>query len=258
MNGEPKEGIVKKMSNNNLTVVILTRNEEEHIKGAIESLRGLNADILTIDSGSSDNTMAIAKSMGAKVVSSPWHGDFAYQRNIAKEHASTDWFFFLDADERITSELRNAINEAITGDFFMYEIKRVTTSLGGAHHYGAFSPDFVKRLMPREANWVGKVHEHPECNFPLKRLKGELTHEPYKNWSKWLEKVDNYTTIFANDKKSKNISALSPFIHAFLGFVKMYVLKGAFLDGALGLNMSIAHAFYTFMKYIKVLELKSK
>ena len=108
--------------------------------------------------------------------------------------------------------------------------------------------------MPKEAEWIGKVHEHPECDFPLKRLDGYMTPEPYKNWSNWLQKVDNYSEIFAKERLNKNISFFSPFIHSFLGFIKMYVIKGGFLDGALGLNMSLAHAFYTFMKYVKVLE----
>ncbi|MBO6304464.1 MAG: glycosyltransferase family 2 protein [Selenomonadaceae bacterium] len=242
------------MSNNKLTAVILTNNEEYHIANAIESLRGLNADILVIDSGSTDNTIKIAESMGAKVVSEPWKNDFAYQRNLAKKHTNTPWLFFLDADERVTKELAENINRALDGEFFLYEIKRVTDSLGGAHKFGAFSPDYVKRLMPRVAEWVGKVHEHPECEYPLKRLKGEITHNPYKDWSAWLKKVNSYSEIFANDKKGKNFSALTPFFRASFGFIKMYIIKGGFMDGALGLNMSLAHAFYTFMKYVKVLE----
>lgn len=239
---------------NKLVTVILTKNEENHIGAAIKSLDGLNTGVLVIDSGSTDNTVNIAKSLGAKVVVSPWKGDFAYQRNLAKEYADSDWLFFLDADERVTEKLRDSINEAIAGDFYLYEIKRVTASLGGAHRFGAFSPDFVKRLMPKNAMWVGKVHEHPECDVPVRRLGGELTHEPYLNWSAWLKKVDNYTTIFAIDKRGKKISSLTPFIRAAFGFIKMYLLKGGFLDGALGLNMSLAHAFYTFMKYVKLLE----
>lgn len=242
------------MSNNKLTAVVLTNNEEYHIAKAIESLKRLRADILIIDSGSTDNTMDIARSLGAKVVSSPWRNDFAYQRNLAKQYADTPWLFFLDADERVTKELAENINRAIEGDFFLYEIKRITESLGGAHNFGAFSPDYVRRLMPRETEWIGKVHEHPECDFPTKRLDGEITHEPYKNWSAWLKKVDGYSEIFANERKGKKISALSPFLRASFGFIKMYVIKGGFLDGALGLNMSLAHAFYTFMKYVKLLE----
>jgi len=242
------------MSNKKLTVIILANNEEYHIGNAIKSLQGLNADILLIDSGSTDNTINIAKSLGARVVSSPWQNDFAYQRNQAKKYADTPWLFFLDSDERVTDALKDSINKAIEGDFYLYEIKRVTDSLGGAHKFGAFSPDYVKRLMPREAEWIGKVHEHPECDFPVKRLDGYMTHEPYKNWSNWLNKVDNYSEIFAKERLNKNISLFSPFIHSFLGFIKMYVIKGGFLDGALGLNMSLAHAFYTFMKYVKLIE----
>lgn len=240
------------MSNSKLTAVILANNEEYHIANAIKSLKLLNADILVIDSGSTDNTIKIAESFGANVISSPWQNDFAYQRNQAKKYANTPWLFFLDADERITENLAKSINEAIEGDFYLYEIERVTKSLGGAHKFGAFSPDYVKRLMPKEANWVGKVHEHPECNCKVKRLKGYITHEPYKNWSDWLRKVDDYSEIFANERTDKKISALSPFLHSFLGFIKMYIIKGGFLDGILGLNMSLAHAFYTFMKYVKV------
>lgn len=244
------------MSNNKLTAVVLTHNEERNIAACIKSMEGF--DILIIDSGSTDDTVNIAESTGAKVVVSPWQNDFAYQRNLAKKYTDTPWLFFLDADERLTDTLKNSINEAVEGDFCVYEIKRVTESLGGAHKFGAFSPDYVKRLMPRETNWTGKVHERPESDLPVKRLKGHITHEPYENWSAWLKKVDNYSNIFANSGKNKKVSPLTPFIHSFLGFIKMYIIKGGFLDGFLGLNMSMAHAFYTFMKYVKLLEENEK
>ncbi|MBO6179203.1 MAG: glycosyltransferase family 2 protein [Selenomonadaceae bacterium] len=240
-----------------LTIVIIVYNEEKNIEGAILSARLFDAEILVIDSASTDNTRKIAQSLGAKVVESGIEKDFAAKRNLAKEYATTPWLFHLDADERVTPPLAEAVKKAVEGSFYLYEIKRVTTSLGGAHKFGSLSPDYVRRLMPKEAEWVGKVHEHPECGYETRRLQGFITHEPYENWSAWLKKVENYTTIWANDarKKGKKASALTPFSRAAFGFVKMYFLKGGFLDGVLGLNMSLAHAFYTFMKYIKLAEL---
>ncbi|MBR3622613.1 MAG: glycosyltransferase family 2 protein [Selenomonadaceae bacterium] len=241
-----------------LTVVIIVYNEEKNIREAILSAKLLGADVLVIDSASADNTKKIAESLGAKVVESGIQKDFAAKRNLAKKYATTPWLFHLDADERVTEELAVAVKKAVEGEFYIYEIKRVTTSLGGAHKFGSLSPDYVRRLMPREAEWIGKVHEHPECNCKTRRLSGYITHEPYENWSTWLEKVENYSTIWATDahKKGKKATALTPFCRAAFGFIKMYLIKGGCLDGILGLNMSIAHAFYTFMKYIKLLELR--
>ena len=244
------------MTEKKLTVVILAYNEEGNIAGAIQSAKGLDADILVIDSNSTDNTREIAKSLGARVAVHPFGEDFAFQRNLAKEYASTPWIFHLDADERITEKLAASIKKAVEGEFFLYEAKRVTTSLGGAHRFGSLSPDYVGRLMPKDATWVGKVHEHPECSRETRRLSGELTHEPYANWAAWERKVEKYTTIWANDayNRGKRAGGFSPFLRAAFGFLKMFVVKVGFLDGAKGLNAALAHAFYTFMKYVKLSE----
>ena len=102
--------------NNNLTVVVLTKNEEENIVAVVQNAKKVAAEVLIVDSGSTDKTVQLAEENGAKVVYRAWDNDFAAQRNFALQHVKTEWVLYLDADERMNDDLINDIQKKISSD----------------------------------------------------------------------------------------------------------------------------------------------
>lgn len=246
----------------NLTVVILTKNEEKNIVDVIHNAKQVTETVLIVDSGSTDNTVALAEANGAKVVYRAWDNDFAAQRNFALQHVTTKLVLYLDADERLNSKLVEAIKMTATADEQkQYSIKRKSVAFGQEFNYGVLKPDFVPRLFKtKNVHWVNKVHEKPVCEDKLDVLDGYIEHYTYTGWQQWLHKFDQYTTIWAVDSyaKGKRVNLTKAFGHAVFGFIQMAILKKGILDGGMGLAMSCNHFFYTLMKYLKLIELQRK
>lgn len=246
----------------NLTVVILVKNEESNIFEVIKNAQNVSANILIVDSGSTDNTVSLAKSNGAEVIYRAWDNDFSAQRNFALDYVDTEWVLYLDADERLNERLCEAILKAITkNENKQYSIKRKSVAFGKEFNYGVLKPDFVPRLFKtKHVKWINKVHEKPLCDDKLEVLEGYIEHYTYTDWEQWLRKFDQYTSIWAQDAyaRGKKVTLGASFGHAFFGFLQMAILKKGILDGGLGLAMSCNHFFYTLMKYLKLLELQRK
>ena len=242
-----------------LSVLILTKNEEINIAEAIRSARQCTDDIIVVDSGSTDGTVAIAKSLGARVCFRAWDGDFAAQSNFSALQSDAQWVLFMDADERISPELARAITEAVAGaPDHQYEIERRTVAFDTTFRHGVLSPDHVRRLFPRtQVSWVNKVHERPVCSLPVKRLAGYLEHYTYRSWEDWERKQSLYSTIWARDahESGRTSSVANAFAHSGLGFLKMFLLKQGFRDGRMGMSLAAMYSYYTLMKYLKLHEL---
>ena len=176
-----------------LAVVILTKNEEKNIQACIESASFAD-DILVVDSGSEDHTEELAVSAGARFISHPMGEDgFAGQRNFALQQIDTDWVFYLDADERITSEAAESIKKAVASEKnCVYNIKRYQIVFGQKMKYGGHGPDMSMRLYPREAvHWHGVVHEQAEFgNLEVRLLDGILEHYTYTEWNAYYIKFN--------------------------------------------------------------------
>lgn len=246
----------------NLTVVILTKNEEKNIADVVRNAAQVANDVLIIDSGSTDKTVELAKQENARVVHRAWDNDFAAQRNFAFEHTDKEWILYLDADERLNDELVEAIKSVVKQNLGrQYSIMRKSIAFGQEFSYGVLKPDFVPRLFKTQrVKWVNKVHERPVCEDKLILLEGYIRHYTYTSWEQWLHKFDQYTTIWAADayRNGKRIGLFSAFGHALFGFVQMAILKKGVLDGGMGLIMSFNHFFYILMKYLKLIELQRK
>lgn len=246
----------------NVTVVILTYNEERLIKKAIQSALQCTSHILVVDSGSNDQTTTIAEQLGATIVHRKWDDDFSAQRNFALQYVETDWVLYLDADEFINSTLAEDIKLVTSKNqpFYSYTIERRAFVFGKRLRYGSMRPDRVQRLFPRDAVvWVNKVHEHPETKLKIRNLKGYVDHHTYKNWNHYWMKMNHYTSIWAIDayNRRKKTSYLSAFSHSFYAFIKSYFLERGILDGYLGLAVSFNYSMYTLMKYLKLIECKN-
>ena len=226
-----------------VTVVVLTKNEEKNIAAVVQNAKKVAAEVLIVDSGSTDKTVQLAEENGAKVVYRAWDNDFAAQRNFALQHVETEWVLYLDADERMNDELLTSVKNAVGQEF----------------NYGVLKPDFVPRLFKtKNVHWVNKVHEKPMCKDELKVLDGYIEHYTYTGWQQYFNKFNQYTTIWAQNahENGKKVGYFTAYGHAFFSFIQMLLLKKCILDGRLGITLSVYHFMYTLTKYIKLIDLQ--
>lgn len=246
-----------------LAVIILTKNEEKNITDVINNSKQCADEIIVIDSGSTDRTVELAKIAGAHVYFRAWDNDFAAQRNFGLELTNAEWVLYLDADERLDSEAIYNINQVIKEGKLdsQYYITRKSNAFGYSFNYGVLRPDKVYRLFPRDSvTWANKVHERAECPFPKRSLNGIIIHYTYSGWTQWLQKFEQYTTIWAIDayKKGKRTSPFGIMAHSLFAFIQMSFLKLGLLDGFMGFVMCCNHFFYTMIKYLKLYELQRR
>ena len=242
-----------------IAVIILTKNEEANIEGAMDSAAFAD-EIVIIDSGSTDRTKELAEKHGAKFVSHPMDEDgFAGQRNFALTQTCAEWVLYLDADERLNDKLILEIEKHIAEcPQYAAEIKRVNVVMGQTMYHGVYRPDYCQRLFKREnVRWESVVHEHAVTDMPAVCLKTPMEHLCLTNWHQYMSKFDRYTTLMAEEMKlrGKKVGWLQMHSHAMFAFLKMYLLKGGFLDGRLGFILCQLHYFYTLMKYVKLHDL---
>ncbi len=244
---------------NDLTVVILTKNEEKNIADAVQSARQAADCVLVVDSGSTDATVQMAEENGACVVCRAWDNDFSAQRNFALQQVTTEWVLYLDADERLNAELAAAIKKAVAqNERRQFAIKRKSVAFGQEFNYGVLKPDFVPRLFKTSnVQWVNKVHERPVCEDRLEVLTGYIEHYTYVSWEHYFNKFNQYTSIWAQNayEKGKQAGFVTAYAHAFFAFVQMLLLRKGILDGRLGFTLCVYHFMYTLTKYVKLVDL---
>lgn len=243
-----------------VTVVILTKNEEKNIVSVIKNALLLTKNILVVDSGSTDKTVELAEVNGARVIYRAWDNDFSAQRNFALKHIDTEWVLYLDADERLDAKLCQSIKTALNSEKLkQYSIMRKIHAFGFEYKHGIFKPDEVLRIFPMKmVHWENKVHERPICNLPKEKLQGFIEHYTYDSWQQWWDKAGKYTTIWAEDNyaKGKRTSLGACLGHSVYGFVRAYIIQLGFIDGWSGLYSSLQHFIYTMMKYLKLYEIQ--
>ena len=239
-----------------LAVIILTKNEEANIEDCIKSAMFAD-EIIVVDSGSTDRTQAKAEALGAKFLLHPMTEEgFAGQRNYALTQTNAKWVFYLDADERITSEAASEIKRVILqNEKFAYQIKRVNIVFGQIMKYGEHRPDWCQRLFPtKEVHWGGVVHESPHTSLQVKSLKNIMYHYTYKDWERYFEKFNQYTTLMSErmHTQGKRASFADILFHPLFAFFRFYILRLGLLDGKQGLIFALNHYFYTMIKYVKL------
>ena len=182
-----------------LSIVILTKNEENRIGVCLESVKWAD-EIIVCDNGSSDSTLEIAKKYTDKIFKV--NGDnFADWRNQAMEKASKDWVLFIDPDERVLEPLRKEIEVMITlSDFSAFAICRKNIIFGKEVKYGPFWPDWVIRLLKKSdfKGWIGKIHEQPKYNGKLGYSKNSLLHLTHRDVDQFMKKVMSWSKIEAS------------------------------------------------------------
>jgi glycosyltransferase involved in cell wall biosynthesis len=246
----------------NMSILILTKNEEQNIVDVVQNAKKCSENVFIIDSGSTDNTVTLAQENGAKVLFRAWDDDFAAQRNFGLQEVKTKWVLYIDADERLNDELIEDIKAAVSKDEpKQYIIKRKYIAFGQEFNYGVLRPNFVSRLFPREsAKWINKVHERALCDLPKVYLKGYIKHYTYTSWEQYINKINQYTTIWAQNayENGKKTGIAKAFLHASGGFLQMLFIKRGILEGKMGLVLCCCHFFYTLMKYVKLYQLQKQ
>ena len=241
---------------NNVTAIILARNEEQHIEECIKSIQCAN-EILVIDDGSTDQTVSLAEQLSAKVIHHALNGDWAQQRRFGISQSSCEWILFIDSDERISSELNDEIRQVVQRrEKKAYWLSRHNIFRHNSATHGSMRPDKVLRLMPKEgATVAGFVHETFISPFPQETLKGKLFHYTYDNWTQYFNKFNKYTSVAAEKyyEQGKYCSFWKDIIlRPQWAFFKIYILQKGFLDGKIGFILSLYHYMYTVTKYVKL------
>lgn len=239
-----------------LSVTVITKNEAHNIAACLRSV--LFADqVVVLDSGSTDDTVPIARALGAEVSTSPdWQG-FGIQKNRALALAKSDWVLSLDADERVTPELQaeiQAVLQAPVSD--VYSFPRLSSYCGQYMRYSGWYPDRVTRLFRRDAAQFSNdlVHEKIVTTSQVGQLNCALLHESFKDFESVLDKVNRYSTAGAQSllNKGKTASLGKAIGHGFWAFIRTYLLRLGFLDGRMGLVLAISNAEGTYYRYLKL------
>jgi glycosyltransferase involved in cell wall biosynthesis len=217
-------------------------------------------ETIVVDSGSGDDTRALAAGRGARVVQKEWLG-FGRQKQFAVEQAGHDWVLCLDADERVSPELRASIERALAAPAApVYRMARCNRFLGRWLRHGEGYPDWSPRLFDRRsARWSDDaVHEKVLYAVTPGTLQGDLLHEPAEDLAHYLEKQNRYTTLAAQQlyERGRRASAFSLIASPLVRFFKFYVLRLGFLDGAAGLAHIGFGCMSSYLKYAKLIELR--
>ena len=244
-----------------LSVIIITKNEAANIRACLESVAWAD-EIIAVDSGSTDDTVSICKAMGARVyVHADWQG-FGQQKNRALNYATKDWVLSIDADERVTPELREELIQAMNeGCASGYYLPRLSQFCGALIHHSGWYPDYVLRLFKRDAGRFSDnlVHESVLLTGRTAKLKSPLSHYSYLTIDDVERKVEHYSTAAAQQmfQSGKQSNWLDAALRAGWAFVRTYVLRLGVLDGSAGWNIARMNARTTYLKYRKLEVLRS-
>jgi glycosyltransferase involved in cell wall biosynthesis len=256
-----------------LSVVIITHNEEANIGRALASVQPLVAggkgEIIVVDSGSTDRTVEIAKSFGARVFVEEWKG-YAAQKNSAIDKATGDWILSVDADEELSDGLTKEVEEICHGpaeDGFGsengYWLKRQNQFLGRALRHGGFWPDPKLRMFRRGMGRLEnrEVHETFQVTGRLGTLYCPLLHHSYPTLTDYIDHMNRYSSLGAEmvvAKGQRGFSVFNIVVRPFATFVYNFFFRLGFLDGREGLLLHLYHAVYVSWKYAKAWELSRR
>lgn len=243
-----------------LSVALITRNEAVNLPRTLASVRWAN-EIVIVDSGSTDATLAIGESFGARIFEQPWKG-FAAQKNSAIGHATGGWILSLDADEEVSPELSREIQTLLAGEpaFSAYRIPRLNHFLGRPLRHGGYWPDPKMRLFRRgTARFQDQpVHETMRADGPVGMLRGHLIHHCYPTIDDYREHMDRYSTIAARALVESGRASRSwvwllwnARLNPVATFIYNYIFRLGFLDGREGLLQHLNHSAYIRAKYKK-------
>ncbi len=239
-----------------LSVIIITKNEAHNIGDCLDSVAWAD-EIIVVDSGSNDGTQAICnRYANCQLLETDWPG-FGPQKNRALDQASHNWVFSIDADERVTPELRIELEQAMQKqNIDGYFIPRRSQYCGRFIDNAGWYPDYVLRLFKRSKARFSddKVHEKVLVSGLHEHLNNPLLHYSFANLEQVLHKVDHYSTLGAKQlyARGKRATVGKAVYKGIWSFIRTYLLRRGFLDGKEGLMLAISNAEGTYYKYAKL------
>ena len=239
-----------------LSIVIITKNEAHAIEDCLQSAAWAE-EIIVVDSGSTDETVSICQKMGANVTTTyDWPG-FGKQKNRALALATQPWVLSIDADERITPELKNEIKHVIAmNKDASYRVPRSSSYCGQFIEHSGWTPDYTTRLFKMGHGKFSDdlVHERLLTEHPTETLKNPLQHISYIDLEEVLDKVNRYSTAGAamSSAKGKSSTLGKAIRHGIWAFLRTYFFRLGFLDGKMGFVLAISNAETTYYRYLKL------
>ncbi|MDP1526738.1 MAG: glycosyltransferase family 2 protein [Rhodocyclaceae bacterium] len=252
-----------------LSAVLITRDAAGSLPACLASL-GFCDEMLVVDAGSTDDTLAIARQAGARIIETHWRG-FGPQKQFAVEQASHDWVLCIDADEQVTPELAATIQAVLSAGrpsgrkrpeeaaptFSCYQFSRRNQFMGRYLRHGEGYPDWSLRLFDRRhARWSeDAVHERVIATGEVGTLAGDLLHDSAESLERYLDKQNRYSSLAAEAaiKNGKRSSAPRLLISPVIRFIKFYLLRAGFRDGLPGLVHILIGCYASFAKHAKML-----
>lgn len=236
-----------------LSAVVITHNEADRIGRCVASLLPVCAEVIVLDSGSSDDTVQIARDLGARVEHRDWDG-FARQKNAAIAMASKDWVILLDADEWLEADAQQALRTLFASELESADVwllQRRTHWLGQPMRYGSFSREPIERLFRSHLRHADlPVHEYLDTQGQRVRASQiRLEHDTARNAREYREKLARYAALWAKARAGKRGGAVRGFLAAAAYAIKNLILRGGILDGRKGLAFHREHMRYAALKY---------
>ncbi|WP_273430143.1 glycosyltransferase family 2 protein [Chitinibacter tainanensis] len=239
-----------------LGIALITKNAAAHLADCLAAVAWAD-QIVVVDSGSSDNTLAIAARFNAHIIQTPdWPG-FGPQKNRALAALQTDWILALDADEIVSAELAESIQQAMQQqEVAVWQLLRRSSFCGQWVHHSGWNKDWVARLFRRDTAHYSDdlVHEKLVFNGQAGRLSGELLHYSYDDYETVLQKINAYSSAGAQQRFQRGQRASLPvaILRGLWAFLRTYIMKRGFLDGRAGFLIALMNAETTFYRFIKL------
>lgn len=242
----------------NISVIVITYNEEDNISDCLKSLKWTD-EIIVVDSKSKDNTVQIAGEFTNNVLLAD-NISYGEKRNLGIENSNGEWILWLDADERITDELKNEILQIINNPdniISAFYVKRKSFFINKFIKHSGWYPDYTLRLFKKSTGIrfdEAKVHEKAVYIGSTGRLKNDILHYTDKDFEHYINKMNSYTTLSSEDmyKNSKKSSVFDIIFRPAFTFFKMYFLKLGILDGYMGLVLCTLSGIHVMVKYSKL------
>lgn len=251
----------KAMTRPGISAIVVCFNEEDRIRGCLESLRWCD-EIVVVDSFSTDRTVEICREFTDRVIQRPWAG-YRDQKAFAHSQATREWVFLVDADERVSPELRDEVEEALErygGRCAAFSVPRLVYYLDRWWRRGGWYPDYDVRIFRRNrARWGGfDPHEKILVDGRVRRLKNPLYHYSYRDITDHIARVNRFTRIAAKELfvAGRRWRWMDNLARPALRFLHFYLWKRGFLEGFPGFFLAATAAIYVYLRYAKLKEME--
>ncbi len=245
---------------NKISVTVITKNEEKNISDCLNSVKWAD-ELIVVDSESTDKTVEIAKHFTDKVFMRKWEG-YVPQKRYALSLASNEWVLSLDADERVTPELKEEIINLSPSEYSGFKIRRKNFLMTKEITSCGWEKDFQLRLFKKDKTDLNErlVHEKFITEGNVGTLKNPMLHYTFESFTDYFNKINRYTSLKSEEllKKKKKIGGWTIFSHSVSAFFAFFFIRRGFKDGVYGLIISFLHSVSTMMNYIKLWELQHK